>query len=271
MSVAPASLVAMLEGAADPQRAASLVYPLAAMLALTVAALTADQTLVLAIARWAARQNPVHLAALGFPAGQVPCQSTLNRLFRELDVWALAQQVQQAIAVVTAPSQPTLQGIAMDGKGHRSRLRRSGHAYAVHAVCAVCHTPGLVIAHELIQNDPAAHDTELPAARRLLARLKWTGRVMTGDRRYGQQRVCAASCAAGGDYLLLVGGNQGRRQQALIDRLTPATAVKVGTASMEEHRHGWHQERRELQVTTHVAGLGDAWPGVRQVFRLTRT
>ena len=96
-------------------------------------------------------------------------------------------------------------------------------------------------------------------------------RVLTGDRLYGQQWVCEAVCAAGGDYLLLVGGNQGRRQQALIERLTCATVVAdVRTASTEEDGHGRQHERRDLSVTADVAGLGDAWPGVRQVFRLTR-
>lgn len=268
LAVSPEGLLAALREVTDPRRAASVVYPLAAVLALTVAALAAGQTSVLAIARWAARQEPAHLEALGFPAGRVPCQSTLHRLFRELDVWALARQVQHAFAVVTAPSPPTLQGIAIDGKGHRSRLRRSGHAYAVHAVSAVCHTTGLVVAHEPIQDDPAAQDTELPAARRLLDRLAWSGRVLTGDRLYGQQWVCAAVCAAGGDYLLLVGGNQGRRQQALIDRLTAAAELR--TAWTEEDGHGRSHERREVRVTADVAGL-DAWPGVRQIFRLTRT
>lgn len=269
-TVVPESLVAVLHEVADPRRAASVVYPLAAVLALTVAALAAGQTSVLAIARWAARQEAAHLEALGFPAGRVPCQSTLHRLFREVDVWALASQVQRAFAAVTAPSPAHLQGIAIDGKGHRSRLRRSGQAYAVHAVSAVCHDSGLVVAHEPIREDPAARDTELPAARRLLTRLTWAGRVLTGDRLYGQQWVCEAVCAAGGAYLLLVGGNQGRRQQALVDRLTTTTAADVRTASTEEDGHGRHRECRELRVTTDVAGLAEVWPGVQQVFRLTR-
>ncbi|MFT4041471.1 MAG: transposase family protein [Thermomicrobiales bacterium] len=148
MPVAPESLAAVLAGVRDPRQAAKIVYSLAALLALTVAALTAGQTSVLAVARWAARLPPDELTALGLPAGRVPAQSTLHRLFRELDVWALARQVQAAFAAVTAPEPPALQGVALDGKGHRGRLRRRGEAYAVHSVSAVCHTTGCIIAHE---------------------------------------------------------------------------------------------------------------------------
>ncbi|MGH2534273.1 MAG: transposase family protein [Thermomicrobiales bacterium] len=67
LSVSPTSLAAAFREVPDPRRAASVVYPLPAMLALAVAALLANQHSVLAIAEWGARQDAPLLAALGFP------------------------------------------------------------------------------------------------------------------------------------------------------------------------------------------------------------
>jgi hypothetical protein len=242
------------------------------MLALVVAALTAGQTSVLGISRWIARQDGTTLETLGLPSGRVPHQSTLHRLLRQLDVASLTTQVQAAFAAVTAAAPAALQGIALDGKGQRGRGRYSERDYAVYAVTAVDHASGLVVAHEPIADHPGSTDSELPAARRLLTRLAWPGRVVTGDRLYGHPWLCAAVTAAGGDYLLLVGGNQSRRHQALTTLLAdPATRPEVRTGETIEDGHGRTQERRVLTVTAAVGTLRADWPGIAQAFRLTRT
>ena len=62
-TISPASLLAAFGRVPDPRRSASVIYPLPAMLALTVAALLCAQTSVLAIAEWAARQPTDLLSA----------------------------------------------------------------------------------------------------------------------------------------------------------------------------------------------------------------
>ena len=84
-AVAPASVAAAFAQVPDPRRAASVVSPLPAILALAVAAILANHLSVLAIAEWGARQDATLRATLGFPQGRTPCQSTLQRLFRQLD------------------------------------------------------------------------------------------------------------------------------------------------------------------------------------------
>ena len=75
----------LCDGALDPRRTASVSYPLPAILALAVSALLCAHASVLAMAEWGARQLASLLACLGFTSGQTPCQSTLHRLFRQLD------------------------------------------------------------------------------------------------------------------------------------------------------------------------------------------
>ena len=73
----PASLVAAFACVPDPRRPHGRRFPLAAMLALAVAALLSNHLSILAIAQWGKRQSPALLAALGFPAGVTPHQTTL--------------------------------------------------------------------------------------------------------------------------------------------------------------------------------------------------
>ena len=270
LTVAAGSLAAAFTSLPDTRRASSVCYPLPAVLALSVAALLAGQHSVLAITQWIARQETTHLEALGFPPGRVPAQSTLHRILRSLNLDALVRQVQRGFAPITAPAANSLQGIAIDGKVQRGRHRFTGWDYAVHAVCAVCHGTGLVVAHEPIAADPHQRDTELPAARRLLARLDWTGRVLTGDRLYCGRQLCQQVCAAGGDYLLAVGRNRQRLHAALTALFAADARTPLRTASTTETGHGRRQERREVRLTADVASLGD-WPGVQQAFCLVRT
>ncbi|MGH2562250.1 MAG: transposase family protein [Thermomicrobiales bacterium] len=77
----PQSLAAAFAVVPNPRRAASVTYPLAAILALAVSAILANHHSVLAIAEWGARQSRELVTALGFADGRTPCRSTLHRLF----------------------------------------------------------------------------------------------------------------------------------------------------------------------------------------------
>ena len=279
LSAAPGSLAAAFAAVPDPRRAASVVYPLPAILALTVTALLANHLSVLAIAEWGARQEATTLAALGFGHGRTPCQSTVQRLFRQLDGDALAARLSACFAPSAAPATaaPATQGVAIDGKAQRGRLRFAAeHGPSVHALSAFCHEQGVVLAHEPITAGADKAEAELTVAPALLARIDWHGRVLTGDALFCQRALCQQGQDAGGDYVLLVKENQGalyRDIQLLFD--PPATGP---AAPLTDHRvartlesgHGRRMERRELIASTDLADYLD-WPGVGQVFRLDRT
>ena len=103
LRVAPRSLAAAFTRVPDPRRVASVAYPLAAVLALAVTAILANQLSELAIAQWGARQSAELLRALGFLDGRTPCQSTLERLFRKVDGQALAEALSAHFAPVAVP------------------------------------------------------------------------------------------------------------------------------------------------------------------------
>lgn len=273
--VSPLSLAAAFAAVPDPRRIASVVYPLAAVLALAVTALLANQGSVLAIAEWGARQAPTLLTALGFPSERTPCQSTLQRLFRQLDGDALAAALAAHIAPTAVPA-GDLQGVAIDGKAQRGRLRFATGGCPIHALSAVCHDTGLVLAHEPITADGDKAEAELTVAPTLVDRLDWRDRVLTGDALFCQRSLCRQVRAADGDYLLAVKENQSALHDAIVLLFDPPPDLDVlplldrRVAQTMERGHGRTDERRCLVASTDLNAYLD-WPDVAQVFRLERT
>ena len=268
-------LLAAFAAVPDPRRAASVVYALPAVLALAAAALLANHPSVLAIAEWGARQEPALLAALGFPGGRPPCQSTLPRLFRRLDGDALAVALATGLAALPGPPEAGLRGVAVDGKAPRGRLQDEAGRCPVHALSAFCHETGVVLAHEPIGAGADQAEAELTVAPALLARIDWRGRVLTGDALFCQRGLCRQVVAAGGDDLLLVTANQPRLHEDIRLLFAPPPGVALPLLDRREARtwesgHGRRDEARQLVASTDLGGHLD-WPGATQVFRLERT
>lgn len=91
-------------------------HPLAAVLALSTAAMIAGARSLYAIAQWGRLQPPSVVHALGFARDRTPCVATLHRVFRHLDVTAFEQAL-QTWARGHAAGRPG--AIAIDGKALR--------------------------------------------------------------------------------------------------------------------------------------------------------
>ena len=274
LTVSPGSLAAALAGVPDPRRQASITYPLAAVLALAVAAILANHTSVLAIAEWGRRQPADLLVRLGFTAGRTPCQSTLQRLFAKLDGHALASSLATHFAAVTPPG-ADLEGVAIDGKAFRGRLQYDAGGCPVHALTAFCHDQGVVLAHEPIEHGADKTEAELTVAPALVAQIDWRNRVLTGDALFCQRQLCQQVIDAGGDYLLLVKENQPRLLAAIQLLFDPPPADALPLLDRREVRtiergHGRRDDTRHLVASTDLTGYLD-WPGLGQVFRLEHT
>ena len=281
---APRSLAAAFTGVPDPRRAASVAYPLAAVLSLAVTAILANQLSELAIAEWGARQPLEHLHRLGFLDGRTPCQSTLQRLFRKLDGQATpARGYPEALRAHFAPVAVPLpvvagsQGVAIDGKAQRGRLPFQVGGSPVHATPAsgypaFCHECGVVLAQEPIEQGGEKSEAESTVVPALVARVAWPGRVFTGDALFCQRALCAQVLTAGGDFLVLVKGEPAHppcryRHRSLTHRpaLGPAALVDRREATTHDRGHGRKGEVRHLIASTDLTAYPD-WPGGEQVF-----
>ena len=258
----------------DPRRPQGRRYPLAAILTLAVAAMLANHGSVLAMAEWGADQSTDLLARLGFPNGTTPHQSTLQRLFRRLDPHRLSAALSQALTGDVAIDPPARghEGIALDGKAHRGRLAFQSDAHAcVHALSAVCHTHGIVLAQLPITSTAEKAEAELTVAPALIAQLAWPGRVLTGDALYCQRDLCTQILTAGGDYLFLVKANQPDLLED-VRLLFDPPHVTLPLRDRREARtvdqgHGRYDDTRHLVTSTDLTDYLD-WPGLAQIFRL---
>jgi hypothetical protein len=275
LSVSPTRLAAAFAHVPDRRRAASVSYPLPAILAMAVAAILANHLSVLAIAEWGARQDGAMLAARGFPADRTPCQSTLQRLVRQLDGDAMSATLSAWWRPSATPATSVLAtpGVAIDGKAQRGRLRFARAGCPVHALSAFCHDAGVVLAHEPITAGPDKAEAELSVAPALLARVAWEDRVLTGDALFCQRTLCEQLQAASGYDVLLVEADQGTlsRDSALLCDPPPAVPAAPLTdrrvTCTVEAGHGRSQDRRELIASTDLTDYLD-WPGGQHVFRL---
>ena len=266
--VSPRSLAATFRRIPDPRRAASVTYPLAALLSLAVTAILANHLSELAIVQCAARQTAERQRALGFVEGRTPCQSTLQRLFCKLAGQALAEALSAHFAPVAVPLPVVAgsQGVAIDGKAQRGRLPFQVGGSPVHALTAFCHEHGVVLAQEPIERGEEKSEAELMVAPALVARVAWPGRVLTGDALFCQRDLCAQVLAAGGDYLLLVKEHQPTLYAdiaLLFDppaTLGPADLADRREASTHNRGHGRLHEVRHLIASTDLTEYLD-WPG----------
>ena len=270
LPVTAPSLAAAFATVPDPRREASVRYPLPAVLSLAVAAILCAHTSVLAMAEWGARQPHDRLQALGFPHSATPCQSTLHRLFRQLDARALAAALRVAFDRPEERERGS-HGVALDGKAQRGRRRDESSDGVVHALVAFCQDQGVVLAEEPIEQSPAKVEAELTVAPRVIEQVNWPGRVLTGDALYCQRRLCQQVLARGGDYLLTVKANQRTLHEALRRTFAPQARPLLDQREVctIDKGHG-RVEVRHLIATADPLALPD-WPGVAQLFRLQRT
>ncbi len=275
------SLMDTFAAVPDPRCRQGRRFTVAALLTLAVSAMLANHLSPLAIAQWGAEQEDVSKRAMGFPKGVTPHQSTFHRLFRRLDPAVLSAVLTDHCTADGSPDGRVrgAAGVAIDGKAQRGRLAFAMTAACpVHALTACSHSEGAVLAQEEIVGHAGKAEAELTVAPRLIARLDWQGRVLTGDALFCQRPLCAQVGDAGGDYLVMVKENQPRLHRDIATLFASRADIALRAASLpawdmreavsEEHGHGRHEHRR-VTASTELNDYLD-WPGVAQVVMVER-
>jgi len=101
-------------------------------------------------------------------------------------------------------------------------------------------------------------------ADRLLDLLPLKGAIITGDALYANRSLCQKIVSRGGDYVMVVKGNQPQLHQdlQLLYRHLPAGEVLDHASSHD--KHGGRVEMRQIWSSTALEGYLD-WPQARQV------
>lgn len=146
----------------DPRRKQGQRFPLTSMLLLALAAILSNHVSELAIAQWGAGQSEEVKKALGFEKGVTPHQSTIQRLFRKMNVEELEEAFRGLFVQLFESTQLERGacGVAIDGKAHKGRLKfEEEKSYPVHAVSLVEHETGIVLMQGHVQRgDPEAKE-----------------------------------------------------------------------------------------------------------------
>jgi len=193
------TLFEALQSITDHRTKKGTRFPLAAILAIAIAAMLSGANDLMAIFRWGRRLSPKALQALGVDKKRkkAPCHATYHYVFKSLP----AAELVKALGCLVQTGDG-LGHVAIDGK----RLRGSQ-----------CETsPGVHMLHAFSTKLKAAVGSltvppdsgEAVEALELIKSLPLEGAVITGDAAFTYRPIVEAIKKRGGDYFLFVKANQ---------------------------------------------------------------
>ena len=260
-------LLATLHEIPDPRQARGRRHPLAAILALTCVAMLCGSRSYSAIADWGRCYSQKLPRALGFTHDKTPCAATLHHVLRQLDgplVEAALGAWAERVLTALPPAAGELEAIAIDGKTLRGS--RTQGAPAVHLRSALSHRLGLTVWQQAVADKTNA----IPVMEDVLRGLLLDERVITVDALLTQRAIAPKLVEGGGDYVMIVQGNQPQwpHDIRLVFQEPRARTETITACDMVDHGHGRLEERR-LTTSPALVEYSD-WPGLAQVFQVER-
>ena len=250
-------LLDLLAQVPDPRKRRGRRHPLAGLLAVGIAAVTAGSRSFAAIGQWAADAGPEVLAGLGAARGPAE-ESTFRRAFALVSPDVLDQVLGAWLHTRSAQVSGRLV-IAVDGKTIRGARDKNGKA--PHLVAALAHGIGTVLGQVAVD----AKSNEIPAVRELLKALAGlAGAVITIDALHTQADTAKAILDRRADYVMTVKGNMPTLHRQL--KKLPWAAIPAVSAVSAGHGR---RARRTVK-----AALAPAWiefAGAAQVAQVRRT
>ena len=255
-------LVEILSEIPDLRKAKGKRHPLSAILILACVAMLCGYKTYRAFAEWGYNYGYELLTAMGFTYNKPPCPATFLNVFRKIDIKLFEEKVGQwAESIIDE----TDRALAIDGKTLRATTKQCGRLY--HLLSAVSHTLGLTLA----QCNVSSKTNEMTAIRDIIKGLVLDGKIITVDALLTQRDISKDILEAGGDYVMIVKDNQ----KALLDDVKTvfdgpfSSFLRKWSAKTIDSIHG-RIEERFLLSSDELVGYSD-WPGLNQVFELTRT
>jgi predicted transposase YbfD/YdcC len=260
-------LVASLHEIPDPRHPQGRRHSLTAILAFMCVAMLCGDRSYSAIADWGRCYGEQLVRAWGFTRNRTPCAATLYHVMRQLDrnlVEATLGEWAQSVLTALPPTPDEPEAIAIDGKTLRGSHQQG--APAAHLLSVLSHRLGLTLWQQAV-----AHKTnEIPVLEEVLRGLVVAGRVITVDALLTQRAIAQRIVEGGGDYVMIVKGNQPQLQQdiQLVFQEPTALAETMTTSETVDSGHGRIEQRR-LTASTALVGYSD-WPGLAQVVHIER-
>lgn len=267
MQVEIPPLIDIFTEMSDWRKARGKRYSLESLLALLLLGILCGKRSARSTARWGKGLAAQQRQRLGIKPVWSPSAATLCRVLWHVDVEEMAVATERWVAEAHEQlvEAGLSQGIAIDGK--TVRRAASLGARDVHLLSAVCHQLRLVLAQLAVPDKTNEITTVSP----LLERLLLEGMVITVDALLTQRDIARDIRQHQGHYIMFVKENQRKllwALQQLFDAPRRATVPPPRTARTIDKGHG----RLEVRTLAASTALNDylSWPGLAQVFRLTR-
>jgi predicted transposase YbfD/YdcC len=268
----------------DGRKKRGIRYRVEDLLLLVVLGKLAGMKSPAAIAEWVRLRASQLKKLLAWSRPEFPCASTYSNVLQVLDSEALTQVLAEVLTRAEArrrcadePSRllSDLEGsrhqhLALDGKTLRGTLGHLGEDEpAMHQLGLYETQTGVLLKEKVVQEK----ENELSLMGDFLAPHLVKGRIITADALHTQHAFCQQVTRDGGEFVLIVKGNQPTLQEDLRLFFTdpPLDCRDWRTARSVDKGHG-RLERRELIASTELNEwvAADDWAGVGQVFQLHR-
>jgi predicted transposase YbfD/YdcC len=257
----------------DSRQSKGKRHPLAAVLVAVTLALIHQQNTLGQIAAWVQGLDWRSRKRLALRRNQVPSESTIRRVLRDLDVRALTEAVRIWVEEVLAAYLPTAdgQGLAIDGKTLRGSRDADEDLPALQVLNAMVHELGAFIQSQAVP----VGTNELGIIQAFLEGLVLSGRVVTLDALFTHPDIAHTILDKEGHYLMRVKANQPRLLEDLQTWFydpSPFNQAENVAYRQTEKGHG-----RLVQYTLCTTeALNDYlqnelhWPAVGQAFYVER-
>jgi len=160
-----------------------------------------------AIAEWGKNYGNKWLRRLGIKGKRSPSQPTLHRILKQVSIQELELCLGKWASAVLAKAEniaEELQAVAMDGKKLRGSHRHE--AEGSYLLSVMSQRLGVVLAQTAIGKG----EDEITQAEQVIEKICLEGLVITADALHTQTALAEQIIEKGGDYLLVVKGNQPR-------------------------------------------------------------
>jgi len=261
------ALVDVLADIPDFRQSKGKRYSLTAILSLSVAAILCGYKSYSAIAEWGRFYGQSFLQALGFSCDKSPCAATLHNIFSQLDKDLLESKLAQWAQSLLEESAQDFHSdeIAVDGKTLRGSKKQG--CLDAHLLSALSHRLGLTLFQQAVEDKT----NEIGAIEELLKGLFLQGKIITMDALLTQRKVAQQIIEGGGNYVMMVKGNQ-PQLLSIVEGALQGVAFhcqQARRASSVDSHHG-RIEEREIVVSSVLSGQQEIWPGLQQIFQIKR-
>lgn len=261
------SLQESLSGISETRQAQGRRYELVPVLLLCCVGLMMGYKSVNALAEWGQNYGGKWLQKLGLKNKRSPSQPTLHRILKEVSIEELENRLGHWASLVLAESETPaeeLEAVAMDGKKLRGSYRQE--ASGSYLLSVMSQRLGVVLRQVAI----GVGENEITVAEPLIEEMCLEGMVLTADALHTQKDFAEAVIKQGGDYLLVVKGNQGQLFEDLKYCFEQDQLIKETIAEVVEYdQHGTRIEERRLRATSILKDYVE-FPLVEQVLEIKR-